>query len=171
MKLLINVFLFIFLASDAFGQTCCKDTTRLPDSYFQCNTAQYNPVCGCDLVTYRNSCAAEYWGGLINNGICLGWTSETVCGNFDFDFIPSGVGNQPVQFSLFMKSTGSASLYIYNRYGALMFTEFFNYSTLGPPITRQINLQSLEIGIYVAVVIVNGERQSKKFGKVLNTTR
>ena len=171
MKLLINVFLFIVLATDAFGQTCCKDTTRQPDTGFQCNSPQYDPVCGCDLVTYRNSCAAEYWGGLINNGFCLGWTSGTVCGNFDFDFTPSGVGNQPVQFSLFMKSTGSASLYIYNRYGALMFTDFFNYSTPGQPFTREINLQSLEIGIYLAVVIVNGERQSKKFGKVINTTR
>ncbi len=171
MKLLINVFLFILIATDALAQTCCKDTTRVPDTYFQCNTPQYDPVCGCDLVTYRNSCAAENWGGLINNGSCLGWTYGTVCGNFDFDFIPSGVEYQPVQFSLFMKSTGSATLYIYNRYGALMFTDFFYSSIPAQIISRQIDLQSLEIGIYLAVLIVNGERQSKKFGKVINTTR
>ena len=171
MKLLINVFLFIVIATDAFAQACCKDTTRVTDTYFQCNTPQYDPVCGCDLVTYRNSCAAENWGGLINNGFCLGWTYGTVCGNFDFDFIPSGVEYQPVQFSLFMKSTGSATLYIYNRYGALMFTDFFYSSIPAQIISRQIDLQSLEIGIYLAVVIVNGERQSKKFGKVINTTR
>ncbi len=174
MKFIIYcLFLFISITQVyAQNTVCCKDTLRQPDTFFPCNTQQYEPVCGCDQVTYRNRCAAEQWGGLINNGFCLGWTEETVCGNFDFDFIPSGVTNQPVKFSLFMKSTGSASLYIYNRFGALMYTDFFNASSTGIVISGQdINLQSLEIGIYVAVVVVNGERQSKKFGKVLNTTR
>ena len=173
MKLIISSLFLILSGSCVWAQNnnCCKDTMRQPDKYYQCNTTQYEPVCGCDQVTYRNRCAAENWGGLINNGFCLGWTEGTVCGNFDFDFIPSGIVYQPVQFSLFMKTPGSATLYIYNRYGAILYADYFNTTMPGQITSRQISFQFLDVGIYLAVVVVNGERQSKKFGKVINTTQ
>ncbi len=166
------LFLFISISqvsAQNFG--CCKDTLRQPDTFFPCYSQQYEPVCGCDQVTYRNRCAAEQWGGLINNGFCLGWTEGTICGNFDFDFIPSGITFQPVQFSLFMKIPGSATLYIYSMQGAVLFSDYFNASFPDQIITRQLDFQSLEIGIYLAIVVVNGEKQSKKFGKVVNTVQ
>ena len=173
MKSVINCLFFILYGSLVMAQSksCCKDTLRQPDTYYPCNTMEYKPVCGCDLVTYRNSCAAENWGGLINNGFCLGWTEGTICGNFDFDFIPSGITYQPIQFSLYMKNPGSATLNIYNQYGAILSSDYFNASFTDQIITRQLNFQSLEIGIFMAVVVVNGERLTKKFGKLINTTK
>lgn len=172
MKFIICCFLLIFSFTYSYSQNtaCCKDSSRQADTYFACNTIQYEPVCGCDGITYRNSCAAENWGGLINNFICLGWTEGTVCGNFDFDFTPTGIQYQPVQFSIFMKSAGSATLYIYNRFGALLRTDYFNAYNPGQILKREINLQELEIGVYIAMVVVNGEKLTKKFGKVIKTT-
>jgi hypothetical protein len=172
MKITLTGLIFLFSISSVFAQfnSCCIDSTRVPDPYFQCLTPQYEPVCGCDLVTYRNACAAEMWGGLINNGFCLGWTENTICGNFDFDFIPSAVTYFPVQFSLYMKEAGSATLYIYDRMGKLMVTEYFNSYWPSPPaIQRELNLQNLEVGIYFMVVVVNGEKLSKRIAKVLDS--
>lgn len=171
MKSIINCLLLIIPASGIYAQinNCCIDTTRQPDTYFMCYTPQYEPVCGCDNITYRNSCAAENWGGLINNGFCLGWIERTICGNFDFDFIPSGISYYPVQFSLYMKKPGSATLYIYNRYGGLLGSEYFTASFPDQIIVRELSFQSLEIGVFLAVVVVNGERLTKKFVKIIDT--
>ncbi|MDC0230330.1 T9SS type A sorting domain-containing protein [Aureispira] len=41
------------------------------DSNLNCPTF-YNPVCGCDGITYKNSCVAEYQNGITSwyNGVC-----------------------------------------------------------------------------------------------------
>src|SRR5689334_16968285 len=73
--------LFLALQSTAFGQ--CVDSINI-DTYYKCglgNGYQYDPVCACDGITYRNACAAEHWGG-VNYGF---WVNNTICGNFHFD--------------------------------------------------------------------------------------
>ncbi len=173
MKIILTIgFLFLSMIP-GYSQysSCCIDSSRQADPYFQCLTPQYEPVCGCDGITYRNACAAENWGGLINNGFCLGWTSNTICGNFDFDFIPSAVTYFPIQFSLYMKSPGSATLYFYDRMGILtMEPEYFKSTFADQIIQRPIDIQNLEVGIYFMVVVVNGEKQSKMIAKVLDSS-
>lgn len=40
----------------------CKNTAQI-DSTIMCPTV-YEPVCGCDSITYSNSCVAQYYAGL-----------------------------------------------------------------------------------------------------------
>ena len=64
----------------------CQDSARIADTFWPCGT-DYEPVCGCDNETYRNECAAYFWGGLLSGS----WTTRIVCGNFDIDFYPTAV--------------------------------------------------------------------------------
>ncbi len=167
MKIILSLLAIICLSFFANGQ-CCKDPQYQADEFYQCMDPIYDPVCGCDGLTYRNPCAAEHWGGLINNGICLGWTEGTVCGNFDFELTPSGVDYFPVKFRLYSKTNTSAALYIYNRMGILSADFYFSVNA-GVIFTKEINLETLEMGIYLAEVVINGEHLVKKFGKLADT--
>jgi len=57
-------------ASGGGGNSWCIDSTQI-DSSMACASI-YNPVCGCDSVTYDNDCHATYYGGVLSftNGAC-----------------------------------------------------------------------------------------------------
>jgi len=173
----IFVFLIILFPAKLLAQ--CKDTTRA-DPYHYCGVP-YHPVCGCDGVTYRSFCAAEYWGGLYfpnwSDGICQNT-------NFDFDFVPNPVSS----FSL---TTSDALLHIYTRedlfpipysvyvldiFNKIMFqwddvattNDPLGSSDWGTPVSKlDIDLFSkFPRGMYILVVTVNGEQKTKKIEKV-----
>lgn len=154
--------LFLFMMGsfiEGHSQAFCTDSTRSPNPYQNCGT-DYIPVCGCDKKTYRNACSATYWGGLNYQA----WT-DGPCGNFDFDFFPTAVTNFPVQFSLYRKTPGSATLYVYDSMGHLAYSDYFYAPYTNFTIYREIPLQNLLRGIYIAFVVSDGEVKYLKFAK------
>jgi hypothetical protein len=137
----------------------CVDSTRTPDDYIPCGT-DYEPVCGCNNVTYRNGCSAYYWGGLYSQS----WV-DGPCETFDFDFYPTAITNFPVHFSAYRKTPGSVTLYVYDSMGTLCYSDYFYVSVPFSIITKEIPLENLLRGIYIAYIVSDGEVKYLKFAK------
>lgn len=167
MKKLFLLFIFCFTAGSAgFAQyiySPCKDSLKVEDIFYHCYD-DYNPVCGCDGVTYRNPCSAENQYAL-NSG---NWT-DGPCTNFDYDISPNQVNNI-LNLKMKKKRAGYFVVTIYDVFGHIYFDGSYNFSsndlTLIPPPTYEISVNGFEQGLYIIQVISDGEEQIKKFFKV-----
>lgn len=156
----------------------CKDSSRV-DPYHQCAEC-YQPVCGCDGITYRNACAAFYWGGLVGTTP----NQQGVCENFGFDFVPNPVSGFSATNScgnilnIFVNPKilpTSAQVYIFDVFNRLQYSRYLyitDNDRYGPGKgTPDDNLTpdffaSFQKGIYILVVGVNGEQKTKKIAKI-----
>lgn len=68
-----------------------------------------------------------------------------------------------------MKSPGSVVLYIYDSFGRMEFSKYYQATYAGQIIQDEIPVQNFLLGIYTAAVVVGEEIQYKKFAKVTNT--
>jgi Kazal-type serine protease inhibitor domain len=156
--LIIGLLVFSIQASSQ-----CLDSTRTPEPFYNQCSSDYNPVCGCDVVTYRNDCSAYNIGGLELNA----WTYGP-CESFDFDFYPTVITYNPVQLNIYKKLPGSVTLYVYDFMGGLHYTDYFNIASSDFILQRELPLQNLLRGIYIVILDSDGEVKYKKFAKQTN---
>ena len=131
----------------------CKDTLAIAP-YYPC-FADYDPVCGCDGITYRNACYAQNRAGLNH-------FQSGVCGNFDFDVLPNLIRSDFI-FSIYINEISNGLISIFDIYGLLKYQRPVNYVNKD---SFTINVNNFEDGVYIIMVTVKGESQVKKFMKV-----
>ena len=154
--ILFLIFFSIIPSGNLFAQITysCYDTLKQPNPYHPCDII-YEPVCGCDGITYRNPCAAEWHGGLSVYGYENG-----ICGDIDI-FLLNNYVSEYIQFAVYLRNFGSVNVAIYDVYGTMYY--FDNISNFIEKQERQIPVQHLRHGVYFLVVFYNDVANTRKF--------
>jgi hypothetical protein len=150
MKSLLIVAFSLIGAQWSVGQ--CLDTLNFPNLQPPC-FVDFIPVCGCDGVTYRNSCYAEYATVL--------QYQEGPCENIVIDFFPNPV-TYWLNTTIITKIESNVNLYIYDRNGEVY---YYQYLTLVTNQTLNIPVNGFEQGLYIMMAESDGEVQLSKFIK------
>ena len=143
----------------------CIDSNRV-NPYYRCNDPTFDPVCGCNNVTYRNGCEMYNVGGVNYPST----TSNGVCSNdYFFTFIYPNPCTERINFNMQFtdQETAPVTLQIYSVFGDLMLSQTYTSisSSPSPPIT--IYLTNLKSGMYTLVVRANGVYKISKFAKLV----
>ncbi|MCB0820550.1 MAG: hypothetical protein KDC13_08000 [Bacteroidetes bacterium] len=151
-QLLITGFLLLCLNSGAqtFNQNTCQDTTLISNN--PCYGTSYQPVCGCDNVTYRNECLA-YANGLLN-------FTQGPCEFMDFDFLPNPVATiGQLQVKVVCKGITDINVWIFDTFFRQKYYE------------RHLQFQEIDLypdvrgfgnGLFFIVVEANGVVKVKR---------
>lgn len=146
---------FSSVAKAQFGNICV-DSNRI-NPFYQCSGI-FNPVCGCDGITYHNECVSYQVAG--NN-----YTQQSgVCPNdfFYFTAWPNVVFDRfdfYMQFAPFEAS--QANMQIFDIFGNQVYYKLLNNVGSDFPYTETIYLNDLETGVYILIV------QSRNVGKAI----
>ncbi len=175
--LLLFLLVFPFVLKAQTGYVSCADSSRI-DQYYKCYQ-DFQPQCGCDGKNYINSCAADFWGGLVTSRSY----TPGICDNFFYLFAPnpvSAVSQPSSNFGSFLNIyvndqllPTSVNIYIFDVFNRIIYSRYLYVTTNGfsgngtpdPNLTADF-LGSLERGIYLLVVTVNGEKKAQKILKV-----
>jgi hypothetical protein len=97
-------------------QPTCIDTTLANFNSNPCYGFSYEPVCGCDNVTYRNECMAQA-AGIVNYSYTQG-----PCEFMDFDFYPNPVATAgQLKLKVICKGVSDINVWIFDMYFRQMY--------------------------------------------------
>ena len=149
---------FFFTSSYACGNNCinevvmeCIDSTQI-DLQVMC-PAIWEPVCGCDSVTYSNSCEAMYHNGVMifNPGEC---TTDIGRLSIDSDQITIFPNPARAQIQVRLAHFDSGTLEIYNLNGQLAMP-----STQVKINNQVVQLIGLANGLYIVEWVGNDQKR------------
>ncbi len=101
----------------------------------------FQPVCGCDGITYRNQCFAD------NNGLFN--YSQGICEEIYIDVNPNPTIDN-IYIRLLLKYEGEADIFIYNHYGALYYYKKF-VRTMDEYLP--VNIEQFNAGPYIIIAM------------------
>ena len=130
----------------------CQDTLNTNPVY--CYDTTYNPVCGCNNVTYINLC-------FFNQAHLLRYTPST-CEEITVQHIFPNPTSDYINFRIYVRDTADVPLYIYDTDGQVRYYSFLagihDYS-------NELEVRTLPTGVYILVAIAEGHFAYKKFVK------
>ena len=142
----------------------CIDSNRVNPNY-RCNDPSFDPVCGCNNVTYRNGCEMYNVGGVNYPST----TSNGVCSNdYFYSFFYPNPCTDRINFNMQFayQEYAPVTLQIYSVFGNLMLSQSYTSITSSPSPPITIYLTNLKSGMYTLVVRANGVYKITKFVKL-----
>ncbi|MEX1188773.1 MAG: Kazal-type serine protease inhibitor [Bacteroidia bacterium] len=153
----MRVFLLILITliginakAQVFSNNTCQDSTLISNN--PCYGTSYQPVCGCDGVTYRNECLA-YAQGLLNFG-------DGPCEFMDFDFLPnpaSTIGQ--LQLRVICKDVADINVWIFDTFFR---QKYYQVSRQFKDIELYPDIRGFGNGLFFIVVEANGVVKVKR---------
>ncbi len=131
------------------GNAQCLDTLQFPNLQPPCYS-DFLPVCGCDGVTYQNSCYADYATVL--------QYSYGPCEHLVHRLYPNPAVDV-LYVTIFTKFESDVNLYIFDRNGMTYYYQFL------PSVTSEyltVPVYDFEEGYYIVLLESNGETSLSK---------
>lgn len=145
MKSIYAVILGLFILGFSLSSNgqACIDQLRINPTY-PCPDLDYNPVCGCDEVTYRNLCYAINRSG-------VNYYRDGTCSGFELDVFPNVVSeNMVLKITLSQAAETSTTFMLVDVWGKIFIQRQL-------PAVKRFEFQLDEIiyiprGTYIALV-------------------
>jgi hypothetical protein len=161
--ILLAVAFLCSISTHKASAQACRDST-LPYANINVNPLNYQPVCGCNGKTYRNS---QY---MLRDGVqYTAPNTSGPCEPMDFFFYPTLVSNADDGLKLYiaLQASGDVQIYIIDYFAHQYYYRTISYIDYQvPPQVYPISVDNLNTGVYFLVVKTGaGYFKIKRFEK------